>query len=147
MDGVSVRTVTAADYAGWLPIWRAYQVFYEVDIAPVTDVTWARLLDANEPMYAALALHGAACVGLVHWVLHRSTWSIGDTCYLQDLFVSPERRGFGLGAALIGHVYEAARTAGCPDVYWLTHEQNATAMRLYDRVALRSGFTQYQMML
>jgi len=33
---------------------------------------------------------------------------------------------------------------GCARVYWLTHETNATAMRLYDRVADRSGFVQYR---
>ncbi len=147
MDPVSVRALLAADYPAWMKLWNEYQAFYEVDIAPVTDVTWARLLDAGEPMFGAVAVAGDAPIGLVHWVLHRSTWSIGSTCYLQDLFVSPDRRGTGAGAQLIGHVYEAARAAGCGDVYWLTHQANATAVRLYDRVATRSGFVQYQKLL
>jgi hypothetical protein len=28
--------------------------------------------------------------------------------------------------------------------YWLTHQTNETAMTLYDKVADRSGFTQYR---
>ena len=51
------------------------------------------------------------------------------------------------GRALIEHVYEEARRAASPRVYWLTHESNAEAMRLYDRVADRSGFIQYRKVL
>jgi len=32
-------------------------------------------------------------------------------------------------------------------VYWHTHETNAVAMRLYDRVAERSGFVMYRKLL
>ena len=39
---------------------------------------------------------------------------------------------------------EAARKAGSPRVYWQTHETNATAMRLYDQVADKSGFLVYR---
>jgi GNAT superfamily N-acetyltransferase len=45
---------------------------------------------------------------------------------------------------LIGAVYDRARAAGAARVYWLTHESNATAMRLYDDVAMKSGFVVYR---
>jgi hypothetical protein len=41
-------------------------------------------------------------------------------------------------------VYERARTAGSPRVYWQTPETNVTAMALYDKVAERSGFLVYR---
>jgi hypothetical protein len=41
-------------------------------------------------------------------------------------------------------VYGEAHAAGSPRVYWLTHESNAEAMKLYDRIAERSGFIQYR---
>ena len=27
-------------------------------------------------------------LGIVHYIFHRSCWTIGDYCYLQDLFVA-----------------------------------------------------------
>jgi GNAT superfamily N-acetyltransferase len=133
------------DNAAWLPLWRGYQDFYEVDIPPdVSAVTWERLLDPAEPVAGALAWSGPAAVGLVHHIRHRSCWTAGDYCYLQDLFVAPGVRGAGIGRKLIEHVYAAAEREGCSRVYWLTHETNATAMRLYDRIAQRSGFVQYR---
>jgi hypothetical protein len=35
-------------------------------------------------------------------------------------------------------------TIGATRVYWMTHETNATAMTLYDKVAAKSGFLQYR---
>jgi ribosomal protein S18 acetylase RimI-like enzyme len=49
-----------------------------------------------------------------------------------------------VGRALIEHVYQQSAAAGCSRVYWLTHETNEVAMRLYDRIAERSGFIQYR---
>jgi GNAT superfamily N-acetyltransferase len=136
------------DYERWLPLWRGYQSFYQTDIPDeTTKVTWSRIMDAAEPMWGALARRGGAPVGMVHWIFHRSNWTIGDYCYLQDLFVAPEVRGGGVGRALIEYVYAEARRAGSPRVYWLTHESNAEAITLYDRIASRSGFVQYRKVL
>jgi len=145
-DGVvSILPLDRGHHGAWLPLWRAYQDFYKVTIPDqVSAATWNRLLDPAEPISGALAWDGEDAVGLVHHVRHRSTWTVGDYCYLQDLIVAPAARGRGLGRALVEHVYAAARAAGCSRVYWLTHETNTDAMALYDRVAERSGFVQYR---
>ena len=141
---IQIRPLAADDREDWLPLWRGYQAFYAVDIAEaVTDATWSRMLDPSVPVHGALALLGDKPVGLVHFLFHRSTWIAGDVCYLQDLFVAPDARGRGVGERLIEHVYDAARGAGSREVYWLTHETNKTAMKLYDRIADRPGFVQY----
>ncbi|MBH0238195.1 GNAT family N-acetyltransferase [Methylobrevis albus] len=143
-DAIDIQPLGPGDHAAWLPLWRAYQTFYGVDIPDdVTATTWRRLLDPAEPMHGALARRVGAVVGLVHFIRHRSCWTTGDDCYLQDLFVEPARRGGGIGRRLIDHVQAAAIAAGCARVYWLTHETNTTAMVLYDKLAERSGFTEY----
>lgn len=145
---VAIRAYTMADYDQWLPLWQAYQTFYEAALPDeVTQTTWRRILDPGEPMFGALAFAGEQAVGMVQWIYHRSNWSVGDYCYLQDLFVSEDSRKLGAGRALIEHVYEEAAAAKCSRVYWLTHETNHTAMRLYDRVAAQTGFVQYRKML
>ncbi|MEO9191758.1 MAG: GNAT family N-acetyltransferase [Acetobacteraceae bacterium] len=145
MPDLMVRAVTAEDHDAWMPLWRGYQAFYRVDIpAEVSAVTWTRFLDPAEPMWGALAFDGTRAVGMVHWLTHRSCWTIGDNCYLQDLFAAPDIRGKGIGRRLIEHVYAAARGMNCARVYWLTHETNSNAMLLYDRIAEKSGFVQYR---
>jgi GNAT superfamily N-acetyltransferase len=135
----------ADDYGNWLPLWRGYQSFYRTAIPEqTTKITWSRMMDSAEPMWGALARLDGRAVGMVHWIFHRSCWTVGDYCYLQDLFVDPSVRGGGVGRALIEHVYAQARRASSPRVYWLTHESNADAMKLYDTLAERSGFIQYR---
>ena len=98
-------------------------------------------------MGAALAWRDGQAIGLVHGVIHRSTWTTGDYCYLQDLFVAKGQRSGGVGRQLIQHVYEQARAAGCSRVHWLTHESNSQAKLLYERIGERSGFVQYRKLL
>ncbi len=143
-----VRPATPADYAQWLPLWEGYNRFYERTAAPdVTALTWQRFFDAYEPMHAAVAEEDGRLLGIVHYLFHRNTSMIGPTCYLQDLFTDEAARGRGVGRALIEYVYARAREAGVARVYWMTHETNLTAMRLYDQVAERSGFVQYRKQL
>ena len=148
MSAPAIRLFSSADFDAWLPLWRGYQEFYEVDIPLATSrVTWQRLLLPSEPMHGAFALDAGRIVGFVHYIEHRSCWTSGDYCYLQDLFVAPDTRGGGHGRRLIEHVYAEAARRGCSRVWWLTHESNATARLLYDRIAERSGFIQYRQAL
>jgi GNAT superfamily N-acetyltransferase len=143
-----IRSLERADKASWVGLWQGYQAFYEVSIASeVSEETFERLLAPGEPMHCALAVEGGEPVGLVHYIFHRSTWTRGDYCYLQDLFVDVGGRGRGTGRALIAHVRAAAQAAGASRVYWLTQEANHDARALYDKVAERSGFIQYRQVL
>jgi GNAT superfamily N-acetyltransferase len=140
-----IRPVTEQDHAAWLPLWQAYLQFYKTQLPDSVSVsTWERLLDPSEPTHAALAWKDGRAVGMVHFIYHRSNWSIANSCYLQDLIVAPEERGTGVGRLLIEHVYLTARADGCDKVHWLTHETNATAIQLYERIAERSGLIQFR---
>ncbi|WP_339538454.1 GNAT family N-acetyltransferase [Pseudomonas sp. RA_15y_Pfl2_54] len=145
MSQIEIRPVTANDHAAWLPLWQAYLRFYNTELLEaVTHSTWQRLLDPSEPTHAALAWADGKAVGMVHYIYHRSNWSIENACYLQDLLVAPETRGTGVGRLLIEHVYATAKADGCAKVHWLTHETNATAIQLYERIAERPGFIQFR---
>lgn len=142
---IDVRPLRADERSAWEPLWAGYLEFYQAKAAPeVTDETWRRLHDPAEPMHVLGAFLSGRLVGIVHFLFHRSTWTVGDYCYLQDLFTVVDARGLGAGRALIEAVDERARAAGASRVYWLTHESNATARSLYDKLADRPGFIQYR---
>jgi GNAT superfamily N-acetyltransferase len=131
------------------PLWDGYNRFYgraDATALPdaITQMTWSRFFDAYEPVHALVAERDGQLIGLVHYLFHRSTIQIAPTCYLQDLFTNEASRGQGAGRALIEAVYGRAKAAGSGRVYWLTHETNATAIRLYNQVAERSGFIVYR---
>lgn len=146
---LTARTVQQDDFAQWIKLWDGYNAFYGRSGATelpmdVTRLTWSRFFDAAEPVHALVVEHAGALLGLAHYLFHRSTTSLGPTCYLQDLYTAEAARGQGVARTLIEAVYARARDGGAKRVYWQTHETNATARRLYDKLATRSGFVVYK---
>jgi GNAT superfamily N-acetyltransferase len=144
-----IRPVQLSDFPRWKPLWDCYNAFYgrkgETALPEATtQMTWSRFFDAYEPMNALVADHSGELLGLAHFIFHRSTVSIAPTCYLQDLFTLESARGKGVGRALIEQVYQRATQAGSQRVYWHTHESNETAIKLYNKVAEKSGFVVYR---
>jgi len=143
-DDPVIRPARDSDYAQWLPLWQGYQEFYRVTLTPaVTASNWKRFFDPAEPVRCLVAEREGKLVGLAHYLFHRSTWTVEDICYLNDLFVDPRGRRSGVARKLIEAVYAAADKAGAAKVYWLTHESNAAARLLYDQVAQYGGFIRY----
>jgi GNAT superfamily N-acetyltransferase len=143
-----IRPLRQSDHDDWRRLWTDYLTFYETTLPEeVYATTWARLFSEGEfEPRGLIALVDGRAVGLTHYLYHRSGWSIANNCYLQDLFTEPGVRGKGVGAALIEAVRQAAAGLGVANVYWMTHETNATARRLYDRVARRTGFIEYDLL-
>jgi GNAT superfamily N-acetyltransferase len=145
MPETMIRPLASSDRAAWEPLWQGYLTFYKASLAPaISDESFARLTGGAEPMGGYVAERDGKAIGIVHWVIHRSTWNTKNICYLQDLFTAPEARGTGAGRALIEAVRTMAQEKGCFRVYWQTHESNLQAQDLYDKVAEKSGFIVYR---
>jgi len=149
---ITIRAITPDDYREWKPLWDGYNAFYGrhgTTALPddITQATWSRFFDRDEPVYANVALCDGQLCGLVHYLFHRSTTALNPVCYLQDLYVDATLRGRGIARQLIESVYMTAKQNDLTRVYWLTHESNHTAMQLYDKVADKPGFIVYRKQL
>jgi GNAT superfamily N-acetyltransferase len=140
---IEVLPLTASDRGQWEALARAYKAFYLTDLPDSAyEDTWQRLLQRDGIRGLCARIDGRL-VGITHFLFHTGIWS-PCTCYLEDLFVEPAARGRGAARMLIEAVAEHARAQGAGRLYWLTHETNATARALYDKVAARSGFVEYE---
>lgn len=143
---LEIRPLMRADKTEWHRLWTAYLTFYESTLPEeVSTTTFERLLSADHPdQNARIALLDGRAVGIVHYIYHAHNWKRERVCYLQDLYADPQVRGQGIGRALIEAVYAEADANGTPSVYWMTQEFNATARKLYDRIATLTPFIKYQ---
>jgi len=144
---VKIRPLEARDEPEWRALWTGYLEFYATSVPEEVYRTYFQRLLGDDPQdYHGLVAEAedGTLIGLTHYLFHRHGWKIENVVYLQDLFVAPEARGTGAGRALIQAVYDAADDAGCPSVYWLTQDFNATARRLYDRIGQLTPFIKYQ---
>jgi GNAT superfamily N-acetyltransferase len=143
-----IEPVTEAQFDQLLPLIAAYQRFYEVEeideernrtffirfIAPSND---GLLLGA----WRDEQLLGYACL---YW--HFTSLVPAETVLMNDLFVTEEARGQGVGRALIEASAEVARKRGAHHLEWATAPDNATAQHLYDATgAARTTWIEYEL--
>jgi ribosomal protein S18 acetylase RimI-like enzyme len=94
----------------------------------------ARMLADGE---MEVLLGGEGPDGVAEIRYRRSIWSGELDAYLEELYVVPERRGEGLGRALLEAVMVAAREAGATHIDLGTSEDDTAALALYES----TGFT------
>lgn len=103
-------------------------------------MTEAQLTDAlfgpNPALHAHVGLdrpvgEGGQVVGLAVWFLNFSTWRGTHGIYLEDLFVLPEHRGSGLGAALLRTLAQVCVERGYQRLEWSVLDWNTPAIDFY----------------
>lgn len=145
---ITLRSPLLNEKEAWMPLWQGYLTFYQAELSDeVTELTWQRFQDEQEPIYCIAAYEGDVMIGFVTYLLHRGTWAADYYCYLEDLFVDSTQRGKGVARQLISAVAEAAKKRRCDRLYWYTQLNNHTAQALYDKVARKTDFIQYRMSL
>jgi ribosomal protein S18 acetylase RimI-like enzyme len=82
-------------------------------------------------------LGGAGPHGLAVLRFRPAIWTEGLDCYLEELYVVPNRRGQGLGRALMDAAMEVARSRGAKHMDLGTSEDDVAARALYESL----GFT------
>ena len=103
----------------------------------VEDLT--RFGFSDEPCFQALiAWSGSDPVGLVLFFKEFSSWKGASGVYVQDLYVSPQARGTGLGWKLMKATCEEARSWDASYCKLTVHDDNETALAFYERLGFRS---------
>jgi len=133
---IEVRVATAADAGTFGRLLHEFNLEFDAD-TPDPDVIAERaapLIDSGE---MAVLFVGAAPDGFAQLRFRSSLYSAArDTC-LEELYVVPQRRGSGLGRALLEAAMEHARARGADHMELNTSEADTAALGLYGS----SGFT------
>lgn len=86
-------------------------------------------------------------IGFALFFHNYSTFLAQPGIYLEDLFVLPERRGGGVGRALLERLAQLAVERGCGRLEWAVLDWNVDAIRFYERLGARpnSDWTIYRL--
>ena len=76
-------------------------------------------------------IHGKP-VGMALFFHNFSTWTGWRGLYLEDLYVTPEARGAGVGTALLKHLAGIAVDRGCTRFEWAVLDWNVDAQKFYE---------------
>ncbi len=140
-----IRKIEERDRQRWGELWAGYCKFYDRDMSEaVTEYTWTRIMDAVSPVKAIVAERDDdGVIGMANYIIHDNTWTLTPVCYLEDLFVFPDKRAAGVGKQLIDWLVDEMKAQRWSRLYWNTKETNYRARGLYDKYTPHSGFLRY----
>jgi len=95
------------------------------------------LFSADRVAEALLAFRGAEPVGFALYFSTFSTFVGRPGIYLEDIFVEPEHRGHGIGAALLTRIAKIACDRNCGRLEWSVLTWNEPAIGFYERLGAR----------
>ncbi|NLG78333.1 MAG: GNAT family N-acetyltransferase [Firmicutes bacterium] len=90
------------------------------------------------PACAALAAEAdGRVIGFLSYYIHPNLYHAGPTALIEELVVSGDMRGAGVGERLVVAAIEAAKRAGCQEISVSTMYKNERAQRFYRRLGFR----------
>jgi GNAT superfamily N-acetyltransferase len=89
-----------------------------------------------------LARHNDKVVAMVSLLFSISTALGGRVAMLEDMVVLPDKRGLGIGSALLNAAISSARDSGCKRITLLTDSDNVIARGFYEK----QGFVRSSML-
>jgi GNAT superfamily N-acetyltransferase len=128
-----IRPATRADAPTILRFVRELAAYErEPDAVVATEDLLAEALFGERPAAEAiLAELDGGPVGFALFFHNFSTWTGRRGLYLEDLYVTPEARGRGVGGALLRHLAGIAVARGCARFEWSVLDWNAPAIAVY----------------
>lgn len=150
MSNSAVRAAEAKDRDAFLAMWREF-----VALAPdepgnhaMGELNWHRIMDPGSGLRCLIACSPEGVpVGFTLYLTFPFTWSRGDACYLQDIFVDAGQRGKGVAQAMIAELRVIGEAAGWYKIFWMTQPDNHAAQRLYEKVARRMDYLRYDLVV
>lgn len=116
-DQPTVTAIVRAAYAKWVPVIGREPLPMRAD--------YGRAI-AEHTIH--LAVSGGRVAGLIETVLHP------DHLWIENVAVSPQDQGAGIGRRLLALADDLARSQGRPEIRLLTNAAFASNVHLYERV-------------
>lgn len=143
---VTIAPLAHEHRQAWDRLFADYAEFYGVP-DPDPEITWSWLMDAAHPVKGLVAVDpSGAVIGFAHYFPFPSSLRGREIGFVNDLFVDPNHRGGGVGERLLRAAASISQNRGWVKTRWVTQESNATARRLYDRVAILTDWRMYDML-
>jgi GNAT superfamily N-acetyltransferase len=136
--GTSIRPAEPHDVPAILGLVRELAIYErEPDAVEATEAHFRAALfpQGQAPTaFAHVAVVDGTVVGMAFWYVTFSTWLGGSGIWLEDLFVSPEHRGSGLGKGLLATLASVCSERGYRRLEWWVLKWNTPSIGFYDSI-------------
>jgi len=139
-ERVTVRPATPADGDTWLVLVDGLADYEKLD-RPTPEARGRLLRDAFGPGPHRIQVYMAEVEGrAVAYAITCETYSSFlalPTLYLEDIFVLPDARRYGVGRTMIRYLAGEALRRGCGRMEWVVLDWNQLAIDFYEKLGAR----------
>ena len=134
-----LRSATAADVPLILDFIRGLAVYEKLahEVVATEDALRRTLFGSPPAAHVVIAEVDGQPAGFALYFFNYSTFLAKPGLYLEDLFVVPEFRGWGIGKALLVHLARIAVEKGCGRYQWQVLDWNEPSIRFYESMGGR----------
>ncbi|SFI18192.1 L-amino acid N-acyltransferase YncA [Pseudomonas guineae] len=128
-----IRPATVADAALILSFITDLAIYEKAEHEVKTDVAGieASLFSPDSRTHALICEYAGQPIGYAVYFFNYSTWLGKHGLFLEDLYITPEKRGVGAGKALLRHLAQLAVGKGCGRFEWAVLDWNQPAIDFY----------------
>lgn len=146
----TIRTARPADLPDILAMIRALSAFHGDTAAVTLEQLQTFFFDPEAPATALLAHHDDRLIGYAGLLPHLRLHSGARSLDIQHLYVAENRRGQGVGRALIAAARDIAQSTGCFRLTIGTDPDNTAAQAAYEAMGwdpITGAGPRYQMLV
>jgi GNAT superfamily N-acetyltransferase len=138
MEPLLVRRATEQDCARMMELIRELAVYEKApDEVTVTIDHFRQSGFGPNPVWWAFVVEENGIIqGFALYYIRYSTWK-GQRMYLEDIIVTEEARGKGIGAKLMEALRQEAKVKGFSGIVWQVLEWNEPAFNFYRKFGAR----------
>lgn len=129
MDNLIIRTATSTeDFYAVHELNKEFARLYNAE--DKLTLTKEQLIKDKDLFSCRVALVNNVIIGFTTYFTAYYTW-VGKAIYLDDLFVTQNFRGQGIGDTLLDDVIKTAKESSCKRVVWQVSDWNKKAQKFY----------------
>jgi GNAT superfamily N-acetyltransferase len=136
MVRLTIREATTADAKLILQFITELAIYEKAEhkVVAVEDDIRKTLFSAEASAKALICLQNDKPIGYAVYFFNYSTWLGKNGLYLEDLYITPECRGWGAGKFLLRHLAKIAVANGCGRFEWSVLDWNEPAIKFYESI-------------
>lgn len=140
MAEIEIRKATIEDSALILRFIRELAVYEKAEHEVVADESALRnsLFRSDTTTKALICSIDNEPVGYAVYFFNYSTWLGKNGLYLEDLYITPEKRGSGVGRAMLKHLAQIAVSGNCGRFEWSVLDWNEPAIQFYKSIGAKA---------
>ena len=146
---ITIRRAGADDISLLVQFIRELAVYEKLEHEVVAEETAlaSHLFGTPQRCWAAIAERDGKPVGFTLYFFTYSTFLTRPSLYIEDIFVQPEQRGYGIGKALIGWLAQEALREDCHRMEWAVLDWNEPSRAFYHSLGAfhKEGWLPYQL--